>query len=82
VADPGAITAPASSALAQIIADLIDEAHTAAVAYFETQPAGAASVTVTLTTDTAVGTVPLGMWTFVRDEDGTIHPPSLEAPGG
>lgn len=81
MADPGEVTAPASSTMAQVIRDLINEARGQAVTYFESIPPGPASLVVTLTTDTDIGTVALGQWTFIRDADGTVHTPYLEAPG-
>lgn len=80
--DPGELTAPASSPMAEIIAALISEARDQAITYFEAIPPGLASVVVTLTTDTDIGTVALGQWTFIREADGTVHAPYLEVSDG
>ncbi|MEW2568328.1 hypothetical protein [Streptomyces sp. NPDC047070] len=81
--DLGVITRPATSAMAQIITDLVDEARGQAVTAFADLPPGEeGTVAVLLTADTAVGTVGIGMWTFVRDADGTVHAPGMEVGDG
>ncbi|MFF5968261.1 hypothetical protein ACFY64_31965 [Streptomyces collinus] len=73
MADPAFLNGQASAAAAAPIVDLIAEAGVVATGHFDQLPPGEeASVYVTLTADTGFGSIPLGMWNFLRSADGTV----------
>ncbi|MYR59607.1 hypothetical protein GTY54_26350 [Streptomyces sp. SID625] len=73
MADPVFVTVEASPENAAPIVGLMEDAAAVAVAYFDQFPAGEEGTAfVTLTARTLYGTVPLGMWGFLRAADGTV----------
>ncbi|MCX4406448.1 MULTISPECIES: hypothetical protein [unclassified Streptomyces] len=71
--DPVFVTDEASPESAAPIVGLIENAAAVAIAHFDQLPAGEeASVYVTLTARTGYGTIPLGMWSFLRAADNSV----------
>ncbi|PWI15969.1 hypothetical protein DI272_18720 [Streptomyces sp. Act143] len=73
MAEPAFLTDDASPEHAAAIVGLIQDAAAVAVTHFDQLPDGEeASVYVTLTADTGYGTIPLGMWGFLRAADNSV----------
>ncbi|GGQ50117.1 hypothetical protein GCM10010250_22150 [Streptomyces althioticus] len=73
MADPVSLAVEATPAAAAPITGLIEEAGAAAAAHFEQLPDGEeGTALVTLTAATPYGSVPIGMWSFLRAADGTV----------
>ncbi|WP_411092309.1 hypothetical protein [Streptomyces sp. 049-1] len=73
MADPAFITDTAAPATAAPLVGLIEAAGDVAAAHFDQLPPGEeGSVYVTLLAATPYGTVPVGMWNFLRAADGTV----------
>ncbi|MDX3345894.1 hypothetical protein PV387_03445 [Streptomyces sp. ME02-6987-2C] len=73
MAEPVFLTEEATPQIAGAVVDLIEAAGAAATDHFDQLPADEeASVFVTLTGRTTWGTIPLGMWNFLRAADGTV----------
>ncbi|MER7740037.1 hypothetical protein ABTX34_17260 [Streptomyces sp. NPDC096538] len=73
MADPVSLSVEATPAAAAPITGLIEEAGAVAAAHFEQLPDGEVGVAlVTLTAATSYGSVPIGMWSFLRAADGAV----------
>ncbi|MFF4733349.1 hypothetical protein ACFY3M_50760 [Streptomyces mirabilis] len=73
MAEPAFLTDEASPETAAPIVGLIQDAAAVATARFDQLPVGEeASVYVTLTARTGYGTIPLGMWGFLRAADNSV----------